>query len=562
MSQLSSPEQQKAEVVLLTSVSKAKEWVRNLPLTNMGEVTRVLYQSLAALNQHPLLPVIRTDITEVLLPYVNLALENLGRHFSTRSFPLPERSQRVFDLKQALQQELAGSYQLAALDMLTRGTVNHKRLTLSIGRAISYMGRTLMNTYSIYVRSKRNVWHDLHHLYLLACENKIQNRVIPQEPGDKQHGSFTIEGLYKLFNLVAMGVPNSLRQGEVERLERFFVTMVNQVSILDDVDSISGDYAHISLLNSDEPATLMPVSEVLNSPTSRIFDVSKVEETLRHFIEITPDIGFGLHQDQPMLSRSLAKRLLTTLTTASCRKNKRFERDDVASVVFRLGGVVSVVASSDSNEGGCEESADAEDSLYERLALGGGAESPWVEVEVETPVEDNDAEIQPWYIDNSSARGYGLRQKIVGPSSARVGEILGIRDPSDASKNWQVAVIRWMDFYRGKGLCFGAEVLSPRAESVLVSGVSNRKATQRFPVSGLKLPQVDGVREKPALVLPAYMFIPEDILIVGSSHSETQLQITAIDECLGSFAYCDFIELTKEEEEVSENDFSDVWDFI
>ena len=562
MSQLSSPEKKKAEAALLTTVSQAKDWVQDLPLTNMGEVTRVLYQSLVAINQHPLTPAIRIDITEVLLSYVNIALENLDRHFSTRSFPLPDRSQKVFDLKQALQLELAGSYQLAALDMLTRGSINHKRLTIAIGRAIAYMGRTLVNTYGVYVKGKRNVWHDVHHLYLLACENKIEDRVVPKTSSDSQYESFTIEAFYKLFNLVALGAPNSLRQGEIDRLERFFATMVASVSILDDVDNITGDYAHIALLNSDEPAALMPVSEVLNSPTSRIFDVSKIEAVLRDFIGVTAAASFGLHQDQPMLNRGLAKRLLKALTTASSRKNKRFEREDVASLVFRLNDVVSVVAASTGNHEEQEESSDAEDNLYDQLAYGDGPSSPWVDMDVETTLEDSDAEIQPWHIDNSSSRGYGLRQKIIGPSSARVGEILAIRDPSDETENWQVAVIRWMDFYRDKGLCFGAEILSPRATSISVKEITNRKAPQRFPIAGLQLPIVGGVREKLSLVLPGHMFVVEDILIIEMNNSEKQIQIIAIDECLGSFSYCDFVVLEKEEEVEEESDFSGVWDFI
>ena len=562
MSQLSSPEKKKAEAALLTTVSQAKDWVQDLPLTNMGEVTRVLYQSLVAINQHPLAPATRIDITEVLLSYVNIALENLDRHFSTRSFPLPDRSQKVFDLKQALQLELAGSYQLAALDMLTRGSINHKRLTIAIGRAISYMGRTLVNTYGVYVKGKCNVWHDVHHLYLLACENKIQDKVVPKTSGDSQYDSFTIEAFYKLFNLVALGAPNSLRQGEIERLERFFATMVASVSILDDVDSITGDYAHIALLNSDEPAALMPVSEVLNSPTSRIFDVSKIESVLQDFIGITADASFGLHQDQPMLNRGLAKRLLKALTSASSRKNKRFDREDVASLVFRLNDVVSVVGASDVSQDEEEESADAEDDLYEQLAYGDGPSSPWVDMNVETTFDDSDAEIQPWHIDNSSSRGYGLRQKIIGPSSARVGEILAIRDPSDESENWQVAVIRWMDFYRDKGLCFGAEILSPRAGSISVKEITNREAPQRFPISGLKLPKVEGVREKPSLVLPGHMFSVEDILVIEINGKENQVQIIMIDECLGSFSYCDYVTMEAAEEVEVESDFSGVWDFI
>ncbi len=560
MSQLSTPEKKKIEAALLTTVSQASHWVAALPLTNMGEVTRLLYHTLVAVNQHPITPVLRIDITEVLLPYVNIALENLDRHFSTRSFPLPERSQKVFDLKQALQLELAGSYQLAALDMLTRGGVSQKRLIIAIGRAIRYMGRSLMNSNSVYIKVKRNIWHDVHHLYLLACENKIENKPIPKMQ-DGQGELFSIEAYYKLFNLVALGVPNSLRQGEVERLEKFFASVVNSVSILPDADHIQGEYAHIALLNSDESAALMPVSEVLNSATSRIFDVSKIEKILRDFIELTADSSFGLHQDQPMLNRGLAKRLLTKLTTSSNRKNKRFPRDEVAGVVMRLSDVYSVVREStfDLEE---EDTAAVEDNLYERMAQGEPVSSPWVELDVAASLEDSSVEVQPWYIDNSSAKGYGLRQKVIEPSSARVGEVVAIRDPSDETDNWQVGVIRWMDFYRDKGLCFGAELLSPKAMGLVVTAIKNREAPQRLPINGLFLPKVDGVREKPSLILPGHMFVLEDILNIVLGGREEQIQIIAIDECMGSFAYCDYIGMETEEPVESENDFSEVWDLI
>jgi hypothetical protein len=563
MSLLSSPVKNKTDAVLLTSVSQAKNWVQDLPLTNMGEVTRVLYQSLVALNQHPLAPAVRIEITEVLLPYVNIALENLDRHFSTRSFPLPERSQKVFDLKQALQLELAGSYQLAALDMLTRGGDSQKRLTVAIGRAIRYMGRTLVNSYGIYVKSKPNIWHDIHHLYLLACENLVHQKPIP-ESADGRSEPFTIEAYYKLFNLVALGVPNSLRQGEIDRLEKFFASVINTVDILDDVDSIKGDYAHIALLNSDEPAALMPASEVLNSPTSRIFDVSKIEDILKDFIKMTANSSFGLHEDQPMLNRGLANRLLSRLTSSSSRKNKRFDRDDVAGVVMRLSDVFSVVAVSGTTEESIEETSSAEDDLYEKLSYGEAASSPWVDIDIETSLEDADIEIQPWYIDNSSAKGYCFRQKVIEPSSARVGEVLALRDPSDQSDNWQIAVIRWMDFYRDKGLCFGAELLSPRAISISISAILNREVPQRLPINGLMLPKIEAIRDAPSLLLPGHMLLVEDILKINIGNREEQVQLIAIDECLGSFAYCQYIVLDQKESEPEEqeSDFSDVWDFI
>ena len=96
------------DTIDISTVSKARSWVAALPVMDMGETTRRLFAGLTKLNNEPIAPQTRIDITEILLPYVKMALENLDRHFLSRSFPLPVRSQKVFDLKKSLIMELAG----------------------------------------------------------------------------------------------------------------------------------------------------------------------------------------------------------------------------------------------------------------------------------------------------------------------------------------------------------------------------------------------------------------------------------------------------------------------
>ena len=60
------------------------------------------------------------------------------------------------------------------------------------------------------------------------------------------------------------------------------------------------------------------------------------------------------------------------------------------------------------------------------------------------------------------------------------------------------------------------------------------------------------------------MLLVEDILKIHIGDREEKVQLIAIDECLGSFAYCQYIVLDQKENEpeVQESDFNDVWDFI
>ncbi len=542
------------------SATQARNWVNDLPLTNMGEVTKRLYKALVALNQQPLPAPIRIEIGDILLPFVNIALDNLNRHFSSRSFPLLERSQKVFDLKQALQLELAGLYQLATLDMLTKGPLIPKKLLISIGRSIKYMSGTLINSYSIYNKNKANIWHDIHQLYLFACENNIQSQIVPDK-SDAHAEKLSIEEHYLFVHLIALSTPNSLRQGEIARLETFYKQVISTVKILKNADNIQEEYAHIALLNSDEPAALMPVSDSVSSATSRIIDTSRIVKILKYFVETTAHKTLGLSDTYPMLNHGLAKRLVAVLTTARSRKHKRFKRDDKAGLVIRLKEVIEVVRCTQTDSMIIKNAE--EDDVYEQLNFGETVASPWVDLEVEALEEEHNVEIQVWKIKDSSTSGYGLCQQEKEPTSARIGEIVAIKDPADDSNQWQILVIRWMDYYRGKkGLCFGAELLSPKAMSIRIDKVENRQLTQILPVEGLFLPSIEGIRKQPNLILPGHMFKVEDMLSLQFGSREEKVQLTKIDESVGVFAFCHYKLVEALVADAEDEGFDEVWDFI
>ena len=548
--------------VNLRTPSKATKWVGQLPITDMGETTRQLYIGLVGLNKEPVAPQTRIEVTEILLPYVKMSLDNLGRHFQNRSFPLPERSQKIFELKQSMLMELAGSYQLAALDMITKGSVSKKKILLSIGRAIKYMSLVLMNGYEVYVKHQKNIWHDIHHLYLLSCEHGIQNKEIPDN-GDADGESLTIEDHYKLINLIALAGPNGTRQGEAIRIRDFFKKFISDIPILTDSDRVKSKYAHITLLNSDEPAALMPVSEMVNSPTSRLFDLSKAIHALDDFVSESEETELGLHDKLPMLSHSMAKRLVYSLTTIRNRRFKRFPRDENATLVIRMNDVIEILRGTQTDSFIDQINEDVvDDNIYSELSAKEDVESPWSAIDIDT-FEEADVNMHTWHIDNSSTGGYGLSQVSKNSSTARVGEMVAIKDPKDNQELWQISVIRWMDSVNEKGLCMGLEMLSQRAMTVTAESVSNREMTQSFPVEGLYLPEIDGAREQANVIFPGFIFHVDDIVTINLSDRQEQIRITAVDDTLGSFAYCSFEKVVTDNSAKDEIEtFEDVWEFL
>jgi len=548
----------------LSTTSKAKSWVASLPLTDMGETTKRLFTGLTTLNRETVSPQIRIDVTEIILPYVKMVLENLDRHFLSRSFPLPVRSQKIFDLKKALLMETAGSYQLAALEILTNNSASNKKLLLSIGRAITYMAHVLINGYEVYAKTDKSIWNDIHHLYLLAFENNVHNTVIPTK--DDIHGdAISIEEQYKLINLIALAAPNTLRQGEVAKVRDFFRLCLDDVSIITDPAHFNSKYAHIALMNTDEPASLMPVSDLVSSATSRIFDLSKVIHALDEFVSLSENSGLGRHEKWSMLSHSLAKRLAYVLTTIRNRRYKRFPREEKGLLAIRMVDVIEIIRENSADSFDDQLNEDIEDdNIYEALAEGDAVSSPWSDIDIDALAEDRDVKLHSWQFENSSSGGYGLRQVTVEASTARVGELVAVQDPKDEAALWQIAVIRWLDAYKDIGLRIGLEILSLRSMVVQAEKISNREITQKLPVEGIMLPSVEGAREASNIIFPGFIFRVGDELTLTLGTRQQSITITAIDDTIGSFAYCSYDVRDEEEttKEGSVESFDEIWEFL
>ena len=551
------------DTIDISTVSKARTWVADLPIMDMGETTRRLFAGLTKLNNEPIAPQTRVDITEILLPYVKMALENLDRHFLSRSFPLPVRSQKVYDLKKSLIMELAGSYQLAALDMLTKNSGSKKGLLISIGRAIQFMSLVIVNDYGIYAKNKKSIWHDIHHLYLLACEKKIQDKEIPHKD-DVNGENLSIEEQYKLINLIALAAPNTLRQGEVARIREFFLVTLNEVKLISNPEKVKSKYAHITLLNSDEPASLMPVSDLLNSPTSRIFDLSSVIHKIDEFVTLSETDELGKHDKWPMLTHSLAKRLVYVLTTIRNRRYKRFEREEKASLVIKMSEVINIVRDNEPETFMDQINEDVEDdNIYEALAAEDSVSSPWSDLDIEELSTDRDVTIHSWQIENSSSGGYGLKQVVSEATTARVGELVAIKDPKDTSGMWQISVARWMDSFKDIGLRIGLEILSLQGMVVTVDEITTREISQNLPLEGVLLPTIDGARDEAHLIFPGYIFHVDDELTITLGSRQQNVRITNIDDTVGNFAYCNFEILDiAESAEGSLESFDEVWEFL
>lgn len=538
------------------STSKARDWIAALPLTDPGETTRRLFHGLVDLNRRALPAMNRLQISEMLRPAVDVALEALQRHLEARAFPLTPKSQKIFELTQSLMLEFAGSYQVATLDMMTKKEGNKKALQLAIYRALDLMGKVLLLTYSVYVRTRETLWHDIHHLYLLAVENGVEKVALR----DASPGAPTIETRYVQMNLLALVKPYCLRQGEATRLMQYFVLNTALVTIARDAEGQqTGEYVHAVMLNSDEPAVMMLLSDLPHSPTVRVLNLNALVGRMDGHIRELEAKGVPAMMLQEGLSRNLAKRVIYHLSAVRNRSYNRFPKKEQIGMVTRFPDVLTVIRDAQKTE--ASEDAEAEDMLFNVFMSSDSYEDEdkAKKAVIHRVAEEEGARIQTWKVLNTSVGGYGLCWEGKETSGARVGEIVALRDMADPTAIWMIGVIKWMEFVSGKGLCCGVELLSTKIMVVSVQHVINRTLTQKMPVDGLMLPSIEGIRPDPALILPAYIFQASDEIRLEFAEREERVRLVLLDECLGAFAYFRFTTLAEKSLEEDEDDFTSLW---
>ncbi|HPQ95892.1 MAG TPA: hypothetical protein PLN94_09915, partial [Thiolinea sp.] len=453
-----------------------------------------------------------------------------------------------------------------ALDMLTRDQGSKRALQISIYRVIDYFGRYLLSSYSVYQRTRETVWHDIHHMFLLACEHNLE--AVKFNSGDEDARS--IEARYVQINLLALFRPYSLRQEEVFRVERFVRSISKEVRIGRELleDEVYGDFVHAVVLNNDEPAIVMPFSDLPHSPTVRVF---KMRELLVHLDRLIQD---SMHENAGALtlpnglSRNLAKRMAYHLTTVRSRSANRFPCNEKIATVMGIPNVLEVIRSS-ARKGSAAQQRE-EDVLFNSMAYGEmgmglyGAESDPEDRDAEQErLADRESGIQIWNVINNSIGGYGLHWQQHETSDARVGELVALRNRNDDEHPWMVGAIKWMEYINQQGLYCGVELLAHTAGVLEVEAVENRSLRQKLPLSGLYLPVAEGVRPEPVLILPAYIFQSGDQLVISLEDRREIIMLGALDECLGGFAYFHYRTVSDmAADELSDDNFDSLWNML
>lgn len=515
-----------------------KEWISELPKANIGETARLLYQGLTELNQLVTPNENRLQMLELLRPEVYYVCKQLERHFLNQAIVLDERARKVANLCQALQNHLAAGYKIIVVRVASAGREQSTALAISVQRAIHCLYGPLVRTALLYCPVPEGLWLELHHLYLVACDHKVQQTSVAD---GLAHGvkALTPEQSYVAALLLGSSRCNQMRQSAIMRLAEMLES-----------------WAQFARMQPALAASsLFAVAPATDGPPryKTLFEERQLDELLGL------DTTLLAHAIKEYLALPAEQRPLARLPIPA-----GFSTDVLQHVAAAWGNVAERTFQRTPGQGNLTVCIGmsamhyylgGERSFGEQLGLPGSSTSAqfsalgkhgvWGPV-VEAPALE-EIEYQPdqarnpaprefptysLQIVNHSPGGYCLAWRREVPSQLQAGELVGIQDAP--SQGWSVAVVRWIRQVRDGGTQMGIELIAPHAQPCGLQLIRGDEPQSEY-LRGLVLPEIRAIDIPATLLAPRLPFQEGHKVVLNTNGEEHRAGLLKRLATTGSF---------------------------
>lgn len=575
------------------SARDMERWFATLPMANIGETSRQVFKRLTEFNRTEIAPSERTKVAESFRQPVDYLTRNLQRHYLFLGMPLSPKSRKIAALARELNTELSVAYKIVIEDLLAGrgGRVERKQLLIALHRALTYLGRILLQHALVYAPLPAGLWREIHAIYAYAALHDLDDTEV--RDGDKaEEADATIEELYKAQLLFAVSSPNRLRQTQIQQLARQVRGWARRFRFVDHSERglRLGQFA-VDLW-SDTPPVHKSMLNRRSPKRVKTFDLRGLLQDVKEEFQRAPQ-----DDGQPagsVLSRSLLRRLILSWSKTREREFARTRLNFELSVNIGLtaihqhfSGIAEAPASPArpaprlAAEWQSPEDQIWSDSMTNSLSLtpiDNRLDSGSAKRSGSKPKDKGGASVTDWLAtttqqrnesvrvstSNESAGGYCIQWPAAKNSKVRIGEILGIQTGAGRDQ-LSIGVIRWMEQPPGHDLILGVHIIAQRCSvGRLVGGQPDGGGTEAPHYRCVLLPEDDADERYSGLLLQAAE-VPSgsDMRLVTDTGSEP-IRLTRVVEATGSFTHVQFTYLKDKVPNSTnapddDNSFEDLW---
>jgi hypothetical protein len=536
-----------------------KRWIADLPKANIGETARLLYQGLSELNQLLTSSDNRLQLLELLRPEVYFVCKHLERHFLHQAIVLDERSRKIANLCQALQNHLATGYKQIVVRITPRFSKDRAPLLAqALQRAIHCLDGPLIRATQLYCPVPEGLWLELHQLYRIACAHKLQHLSLRDELAS-QTLTLSIEQTYVVALLLGAARCNQLRQNQIARLAEVLEPWSQWIK-LQPSNSVDGLFAvapdldvgprYRSKFRTEQQASLLGVDPqpLVAAIEAHLQGDNSGSTPLPVPAGLTLDTLQHLHAAwgqaaERSFQRTVGQGTLTLCVGMSALHFYLGGERSFSDILKNPGTRLAKFSALPLTGQGKDQWSQAFDAAPNASA---DALLPYEEIEYPHLQNDDGKEAAdsnrhfPTYalpIINHSPGGYCLAWPGAVPAELQAGEMVGIED--SANKGWSIAVVRWIRQVRGGGTQMGIEQVAPYAEPCGLQLVRSQDDHSQY-LRGLLLPEISAIDLPATLLAPRLPFQEGNKVLINTNGQERRAGLdrrVASTNSFNQFAY-------------------------
>lgn len=545
-------------------------WVEALPLANVGETARLVYQAVCDLNRINLPEVERMRVLATLAQPLQIVVTALRKHYIGQSVSLNEKQRKIAALAQALRTEMAIGYKTVIETMLgaDQQRFEARLLLLAIYHALDYLSAMLLHCYQLYSPQPPGLWREMHLLYHFAEQNQLHDQELPEASSAR-----SIAGLYKKALLLAAANPYQLRQQDSERLFNALNAWAEK-SRIPPINNENNQF--VVNLTVDSPPIYQALAKEKLDRNWRCLDLNELLQFLQDELRSSSSESESLHASvSPALLRHLVRAWgnMTTraFTRTPCGGNirvsiglgathfllrgeepvKAVNRHDDTGLAAFTGSLSNATIVDDQHSHFYDQRPKAANSLETawdriyRLPNGHGADT----ARVESRTAGSESSPKPAYefqqaeLVNISPGGYCLQLNGALPNQTQTGEIIGLLETEDADGHWNIGTIRWLRRTPQGPLQAGVQLLAPNARPILTQ-VRNSKTEGGSFQRSLLLPALKGIGQPATLLTPTMPYQLNQKVRIQDTDEEYDVRLTKLIAATPGYKQFHFERLT------------------
>ncbi len=451
-----------------TRPNKINEFIQKLPFSDPISAATDLIDELQILNSQKVAYANRLNALEQYRPSVIQIYQDLIPHFNSASLPITKNEQAFADAAVQLWQELAFGYKFALIDLQNKilNMSSGKSTAQVVQRAIHALKEIALVHHLCYRSPPANVWAELHQLYFCALQQSAEKLAVVEQLAANNVSSVNL--VYTQVLLMALADPQHLANSDILKTDAYLSNVAAQAELrpLGLIENPAGVFL-IALDGDKPPIPFAKNQDVPNDATDILLITLNLARQIHQHIKSLQEYTIPNDSALPINAieshyEDLLTRLIKNFGKAQQRIFSRTKKSDGVELGIGLIAAHHLIH-------------DGSDSF--------------------TNSSNSASIIKPsrWQVLNVSAGGYALRKFNSSQASARVGDVVAMKNSKN--KLWELAVLRWANINELNQLDVGLELISPSATSITVKFDNNNLEGE-----ALLLPELTALKQAASII--------------------------------------------------------------